>query len=186
MPMAILATAEHVVACDGAAKKYRRRFGKAPEYIIGDMDSGGALRLMQGVTIVRVREQESNDLGKAIRFCRERGWQHLAIVGATGLREDHALGNIFRAMEAMVPVFSDYGVFIPFVGRKSLAVRRGAAISVFATDRATKMSSKGLKWPLNGVRFDTLYRATLNCATAQRVVIESDRPAFVYIAGEGL
>ena len=47
---------------------------------------------------VRVAEQETNDLDKAIRLCRERGWGDLVVVGATGLREDHAIGNVYRAL----------------------------------------------------------------------------------------
>ena len=51
---------------------------------------------------VRVAEQETNDLDKAIRLCRERGWGDLVVVGATGLREDHAIGNVYRALAAEV------------------------------------------------------------------------------------
>ncbi|MBR1920526.1 MAG: hypothetical protein IJ829_00825, partial [Kiritimatiellae bacterium] len=35
----LLAAARRVVACDGAAYAYRRRFGKSPDAVVGDLDS---------------------------------------------------------------------------------------------------------------------------------------------------
>ena len=133
---------------------------------------------------VRVAEQETNDLDKAIRLCRERGWGDLVIVGATGLREDHAIGNVYRALAAEIPVVSEYGTFHPVRGRLALHVGKGAGVSVFAPDPATKMTSHGLKWRLDEVKFTNPYCATLNRASAETIVVTSDRPAFVYVARE--
>ena len=44
--------------------------------------------------IHRETEQETNDLSKAFRYCLKRGWKKLFILGATGKREDHTMGNI--------------------------------------------------------------------------------------------
>ena len=44
------------------------------------------------------------------------------------------------------------------------------------------MTSRGLEWPLDGVRFENLYCATLNRATAAVVTLTSDRPVFAYLA----
>ena len=43
------------------------------------------------------------------------------------------------------------------------------------------MESKGLKWPLDGVRFAKPYCATLNRAAAATIEVESSSPAMVYI-----
>ena len=177
---ATLAAARRVVACDGAALSYRRRFRRWPDVVIGDLDSFKTPA--RGATVVHVAEQDDNDLDKAIAYCRARGWTDLAIVGATGKREDHTIGNVFRAMALGLEVVSDFGRFVPFCGRRSFAVRKGAAVSIFATDPATRMSSKGLEWPIAGVEFRNLYCATLNRATGNRVTIESDTPALVYFA----
>ena len=174
----ILETAAIVVACDGAADSYRRHYRRAPDYVVGDLDS------LKGAAAgaVKIDEQETNDLAKAIRFCRERGFAIAAIVGATGKREDHTLGNIFRAMEAGIEVVTDEGRFLPIAAGKALRLRlkKGAPVSVFATDPQTKMTSQGLEWPLDGVRFANLYCATLNRASAAKVEITSDHSAFVY------
>ena len=176
----LLERAKRIVACDGAADALRRRLGREAEVVIGDLDSLAG-RARGGANVVHVAEQDTNDLAKAIRYCRGRGWNDLVIVGATGKREDHTLGNVFRAMEAGVPVLTDHGRFLPVDGICALRVRKGAAVSVFATDPATRMLSSGLEWPLDGVVFENLYCATLNRAVSPRVTIDSDRPAFAYI-----
>ena len=176
----LLADAKRVVACDGAAKTFRRRFGRWPTAVVGDMDSMG--RVPAGVEAVRIPDQDTNDLEKAARWCRARGWKKLVVVGASGKREDHMIGNVFRALDLGIEMVSDFGRFVPFLGRVSFRVAKGTPVSVFAPDRATRMTSKGLEWPLDGVKFANLYCATLNRASASRVTITSDRPALAYIA----
>lgn len=183
-PWKILESAKRVIACDGAANTFIRRFHRVPDFVIGDLDSlPSALQLqLQTPTLIPITDQTTNDLSKAIAYCKNRGWSDLVIVGATGKREDHELGNIFRTMEAGVEVVSDYGRFVPIAKTIRVRVRKGTAISVFATDKRTKMSSKGLEWPLNAVKFTNLYCATLNRASSVEVTIKSTHPAFVYIA----
>jgi len=183
----LLESARRVVACDGAADAYVRRFRRAPEFIVGDLDSTSWKHTtvplpLPTTTIVPVPDQSTNDLTKALDFCRAKGWKDLVIVGATGKREDHALGNIFRAMEAGVEIVTDDGRFLPVARRFRRRVGRSAAVSVFATDPRTRMRSKGLEWPLDGVRFANLYCATLNRASAPVVEIVSSHSFFIYIA----
>lgn len=176
----ILAAAKRVVACDGAADSYRRRFGKSPFAVVGDMDS--VKWFPEGSEVVRVADQETNDLEKAVRWCRARGWRRLVVVGASGKREDHLIGNVFRALDLGVEIITDFGRFVPVCGKASFRVVKGAAVSVFAPDAATRMTSKGLEWPLDKVAFKNLYCATLNRASASRVSLASTKPVLVYIA----
>ena len=183
----LLANSKRIVACDSAAVTYHRRFHKWPDLIVGDLDSLPVR--VRNSSEVRFRvvcdaDQDTNDLTKAIHLCRTRGWMDLVVVGATGRREDHTLGNVFRALEAQVPVVTDHGVFHPVCGKASFEVEKGTAVSVFATDPATRMTSRGLQWPLDAVRFTNLYCATLNRATATRVSLTATHPAFVFIASD--
>lgn len=177
----LLAGAKRVVCCDGAAQAYRRRFKREPLAIVGDLDSlkGGR---SGGARIVHVAEQETNDLAKAVRWCAAQGWKRPVIVGATGKREDHTLGNVFRALAFGLEIVTDHGRFVPFEGRLRLKVAAGAPVSVFAPDPTTRMTSKGLEWPLDGVRFDNLYCATLNRAMATTVTLTSTRRVSVWTA----
>ena len=179
----LLAAAKRVVACDSAADAYRRRFRKWPDVIIGDLDSLSRLpsRVSRPPSLVRVPDQDTNDLEKAMAYCAKRGWRNPVIVGATGKREDHAIGNVFRALDYGLEIVTDRGRFIPVRGKAVLKVRTGAAVSVFAPDPKTRMVSKGLEWPLEGVKFRNLYCANLNRATATRVTLTANRPVSIYI-----
>lgn len=176
----LLVKAKRVVCCDGAAAAYRRRLGKAPTAIVGDLDSYRGRR--DGATVVRIAEQETNDLAKAVRWCAEQGWVKPVIVGATGKREDHAIGNVFRALDYGLEIVTDHGRFVPVEDKARFAVSVGTPVSVFAADPATRMTSKGLEWPLDDVRFANLYCATLNRASAKTVVLTATHRVLVYIA----
>lgn len=181
----LLEGAKRVVACDGAANAYARRFRRVPDFIVGDLDSlkpHSPLLTSRSSHFVPVPDQSTNDLSKAIAFCRARGWKDLVIVGATGRREDHALGNVFRAMEAGVEIVTDSGRFVPAAERLCLRVGKGTPVSLFATEKRTRMRSRGLVWPLDEVRFENLYCATLNRASSSVIEICSSRSFFIYIA----
>ena len=181
----LLATAKRVVACDSAADAYRRRFRKWPDVIIGDLDSLSRRpsRASCPSTLVKVPDQDTNDLEKAMAYCTQQGWRNPVIVGATGKREDHAIGNVFRALDYECEIVTDHGCFIPVRGKATFKVKKGAAVSILAPDPKTRMTSKGLEWPLDEVKFRNLYCATLNRTTATRIVLTTTRPVTVFIEG---
>ena len=92
IPLAILHDAKHIVACDGAIHHIPQA-----EAVIGDGDSvPEAFRSK----LIRIEEQDDNDLTKATRYCVENGWKRIAYLGCTGKREDHTLGNISLLMRS--------------------------------------------------------------------------------------
>lgn len=185
----LLATARRVVCCDGAGVAYHRRFRAWPTVLIGDLDSASAWLRRRAMSdaadapvVVKVAEQDTNDLAKAVRYCAAQGWKRPVVLGATGRREDHTLGNIFRALDFGLDVVTDYGIFTPVDGRRTFTVARGASVSVFVPNPKIRMTSKGLEWPLDDVVFNNLYCATLNRAAATRVTFTSTGRVYVYIA----
>ena len=186
----LLAAAKRIVACDSAADAYRRCFRKWPDVVVGDFDStvlsassrtGAALEGTSSTEFVRFTDQDTNDLEKAMAYCARRGWKDPVIVGATGKREDHAIGNVFRALAYGCETVTDRGRFIPVRGKATIKVSKGTAVSIFAPDPKTRMTSKGLEWSLDEVRFCNLYCATLNRATASRVTLTATKPVSVFI-----
>lgn len=172
----ILETAKRVICCDSAADLYRRNCKREPFAVVGDCDSvKGRFK-----TVVRFEEQDTNDLAKAVRFCRENGLNDVVILGATGKRDDHSIGNIFRALDFGIDVITDYGRFTALTGCKTYRVKSGSGVSIFATDSATEMTSKGLEWPLDSVKFENLYCATLNRAVGDEVTLSSTKRVYIY------
>ena len=115
-----------VVCCDGAAERFLLS-GRVPWRIVGDSDSLKPELQERYKAIVRhIPDQETNDQTKAVEYLASYGYRKIAIVGATGLREDHTLGNITLLqdyMEAGVEarIFTDYGVFVPPKSRFSIS-----------------------------------------------------------------
>ena len=176
----LLAAALRVVCCDGAADTYRRRFRRWPDVIIGDFDSVRVRSVP--CRVIHDADQDTNDLEKAMTYCAKQGWRNPIIVGATGKREDHAIGNVFRALDYGCEIVTDRGRFVPVCGKASFKVAKGSAVSIFAPDPKTRMTSKGLEWPLDDVKFRNLYCATLNRTTATRVSLTATHPVYVYFA----
>ena len=89
-----LEKADRVICCDGAARSLVA-YGREPDRIVGDLDSlSEEFKKRFADRIEHVSEQESNDLSKAFRYCREQGYKNIVILGATGKREDHTMGNL--------------------------------------------------------------------------------------------
>ena len=120
----LLAAAKRVVCCDGAADAYRRHFRKWPSAIVGDFDSFSRTsnRTIEQsnnrtIEVVPVPDQDTNDLEKAMAYCAMKGWKNPVIVGAAGKREDHTLGNVFRALDYGCEIVTDTGRFVPVCGK---------------------------------------------------------------------
>lgn len=172
----ILENASRVVCCDGAADAYFAAFAREPDAVAGDCDSvRGRFR-----NVVRIAGQDTNDLAKAVRHCESMGWKIAAVLGATGKREDHAIANVFLALDLGLEVVTDLGRFVPVCGRASIETGAGAPVSVFAPDPSTRVVSRGLEWPLENHVFSNLYSAALNRAVSDVVEIASTRPVAVF------
>ncbi|MBR3883699.1 MAG: thiamine diphosphokinase [Bacteroidaceae bacterium] len=182
-PKTVLANAPYVVCCDGAANRYIET-GRVPDAIVGDGDSLKEEFRQQYASIIHhVNEQESNDQTKAVRFLLAQGKHRIAIVGATGKREDHTLGNIsllieYARMGAEVRTFTDYGVFIPCKGKCTMPSTPGQQISIFSFT-AKGSSSKGLKYPI--FDFTNWWQGTLNECMGNEFTIDAEGEYLLFI-----
>ena len=183
-----LKSAGRVVACDGAYARLKS-LGIEPDFVVGDCDSiSEEDRKSLGSRLVRVDEQETNDLEKAFRFASEMDSNaQIVIVGAGGGREDHLIGNVFRlvGLAERVPdvaMLTNAGRFDVVKGERTFECAPGEAVSVFAPVAGTKVESEGLQWPLGGVDLSRLWSGTLNRTTAREFTIRSTAPVLVYTA----
>ncbi len=172
LPLTWLEQAPYVVCCDGAANEYIRRCG-TPAAIIGDGDSLlPEFRQQYASLFHHIGQQESNDLTKAFRYCLQAGKKEILILGATGKREDHTLGNISLLMEYMeqadVQMVTDYGVFIPLCDNSQLETLPGQQVSLFNFG-ATHLRAEGLAYPISD--FTSWWQGTLNEARKDRITI---------------
>lgn len=185
-PLRILAEAGTIIALDSAADEYEAHTGKLPDLVVGDGDSiSPALRKRLGTRFINETEQDTNDLCKAVRHLAALGTDEAIILGATGRREDHTIGNIFHLPNLSrllhIKMVTDYGTFhvSDANGRLILQVRPGTQVSVFNCG-AKHLQSTGLRWPLSD--FTELWQGTLNEAVDTHIAIEGHGDCIVYVA----
>ena len=189
-PLFQLDSAEGVVCCDGALAKLLEHNPEAkPLAVIGDMDSlDEELRERYSSVVVHVTEQDYNDLTKAMRWVLQEHpeVQEIVILGATGLREDHTIGNLGLLMEYTrmfdlgdrnVSMVSDYGTAFAITDSCELHLGEGRRFSLFSADNSLRICSKGLQWPTDDVVFDAWWKATLNRTTEPIITLTFSHPA---------
>ncbi|NLE35412.1 MAG: thiamine diphosphokinase [Bacteroidales bacterium] len=176
VPLARLQEAELIVCCDGASGKLVAH-GLEPGVIIGDLDSvPPTIRKRYNKVMVTDNDQETNDLTKAVNWCVSNGIREVAIIGATGLREDHTLGNISlladysRRIDAVM--LTDTGSFRVYDHSATISSHPGQQVSLFSLDPTLKVSSTGLKYPLKDLALHSWWRGTLNEAAGDRFALD--------------
>lgn len=169
MPLRLLHEARYVVACDGAVRHWQQA-----DAVVGDGDSvPGELRHR----LLRVAEQDDNDLTKATRHCMSQGLHRIAYLGCTGGREDHTIGNIALMMRYHcefaldVVMATNQGWFVPATGTHVFHAHKGQQVSIFNFG-CTQLRSTGLKW--QAYPYGQLWQGTLNEALADEFTISAD------------
>ena len=182
-PLEVLQSAPYIVCCDGAADRYIAT-GHVPHAIVGDGDSISAYNRAKYTHLLHiVAEQETNDQTKAVHFLLEQGKRRITIVGATGRREDHTIGNISLLIEyaragAQVYSFTDHGMFIPCNGDTALKCRKGQQVSIFSIT-AKGMSAEGLLYPIYD--FTNWWQGTLNECTGEQFTIHAQGEYLLFV-----
>jgi thiamine pyrophosphokinase len=182
-PLSYLLRAKKVICCDGAADSLID-FGLEPFAIVGDCDSvNEKVAGKYHDRLFRDDDQETNDLTKAVKWCSERGYNNIVILGATGKREDHTLGNISLLIEyasyTTVKMVTDAGIFYPILESTRIETQKGQQVSIFSIDPLKEISSTGLKYKLDHKKLTNWWTATLNEAEETSITIEFDHGRLV-------
>jgi len=182
----ILDQAGMIICCDEAADSLLN-FGIEPDLIIGDMDSlSRETRERYRDRIVTIGEQENNDLTKAVHYCIEQGYPSVSILGATGLREDHTLGNISLLLDynrdIQARMITDHGEFSVLKSGERVRSYPGEQVSFFSVDNRVRVTSEGLKYPLNNMQLHNWWRASLNEVEQEEFTLsfESEWPLILF------
>ena len=200
-PLYLLESADYVICCDGALDTYLRHFSgrnlRRPDVVVGDMDSLSKKTAERFRDIaVKIDEQETNDQSKAFHYILEHfpDVDTVHILGATGKREDHTIGNLSLLMEyaremrrqdcgrtVFVDIVSDWSTAFAITDTCTLDVGEGRSVSIICPDNSLNIKSEGLVWPTDNVVFDNLWQATLNRASADRISLTFSHPSIALI-----
>ena len=154
-----------------------------PLTVIGDLDS---IVEREGVETIRISEQDTNDQTKAFRHARLQ-WldADITILGATGKREDHTLGNISLLADYLeesgragggqltICMLTDYGVFTPINSKVTFPSFPRQQVSLFAMTPGCLITTEGLQYPLHRQPLQRLWQGTLNAALDHQFTIQA-------------
>jgi thiamine pyrophosphokinase len=191
VPLGYLLNASRVICCDGAADSLID-FGLEPFAIVGDCDSvNKKIAEKFHDRLFRDSDQETNDLTKAVKWCSERGYNNIVILGATGKREDHTLGNISLVAEyakfVSVKMVTDAGILFPLLESDSFEAHKGQQVSVFSIDPDTEITSSGLKFVLDKKKSKNWWATTLNEASEKNISLQFEGgPLIVFMKFQDL
>jgi thiamine pyrophosphokinase len=167
-----------VICADGGANT-ALKMGILPDAIVGDFDSihGEALVKFRRVAMYEDRNDQTTDLEKAIAWAIESHFDHITVVGASGKRLDHTVGNlgVLRKFypDAIITLVDDNGELC-YVGREySFDAEKGDVVSLLPLNRCEGVSTHGLKYPLEGENLELGVReGTSNVVVSSPVSIK--------------
>lgn len=176
----LLKNAALFVCADGGVNT-AARYGLKPNAVVGDMDSArpASLKKFHSTTIHKIVDDNSTDLEKSLSWIVQEGYRHVIVLGATGGRLDHFIGNLSAlakmSMHATIQFVDESGEWI-FVDRfKNLSLPAGVTVSLIPLSRCDGIVTKGLKWNLN---FESLELGVLDGTS--NLVVES--PVHISVA----
>jgi thiamine pyrophosphokinase len=144
-----------VICADGGANTALKA-GIVPHAIVGDLDSihTEALVKFRNVPTYEDRDVETTDLEKTITWAIKAKYDHITVVGASGKRIDHSIGNLGVIAkfypDAIVRFVDDLGE-ICYVGRElRFEAKKGDVVSLIPLNRCVGVVTEGLRHALEG------------------------------------
>lgn len=183
VPLSVIRNAPYIVCCDGAANHFIEA-GGFPDAIVGDCDSLSEENMVRFADkLFPDKGQETNDLTKSLQFCVENGRRNIVIVGGTGLREDHGIGNIslladYDAM-ANVKMVTDHGIFTPIGSKTTFKSFAGEKVSLFSIGQKP-VTTSGLKYPMKNRILTNWWQGTLNESLGDRFTVDTCGKVLVF------
>ncbi|MGY8780203.1 MAG: thiamine diphosphokinase [Fidelibacterota bacterium] len=183
IPLKILVGAGTVICTDGSANSLKS-IDLTPHILIGDMDSFEETGLEFKGLKIHDPNQENTDLEKALDWALMNGIQNIAILGATGLREDMTLANhyiLFDYFEKLnLEMVTDHFTITGHRGQKSFDSFPGEAVSLFTQRFGTVVSTTALRYPLIDTVVDPSARGISNQSIGATFSIDASDPILAF------
>ena len=183
----LAAEADVLIGADAGAVCLREA-GLRIDYVVGDFDSVPAqlLQSLPAESVVHDPGQDDTDLEKALRFAVTR-WEHpqIVVVGTTGDRLDHVLGNICGAVRyadrADIRFVEDNSIAYFGHRRVQFDAPPGATVSLLPLGEVHGVRTEGLKWALHGETLNIGTRGVSNVVVSSPVSVTWEQGYLVVI-----
>ena len=158
--------------------------GLQPDLVVGDLDSVTRLPELARLPVHRVRRADRDkaltDAELGVQVLAEQGCTRIIVAGAGGGRFDHQLAvlGLFER-DARLQVWLTAAEHMEAIaGRARFRSHRGCTVSLFPlSGTAAGLSSRGLRWPLDGIRLRRGHASVSNVVVADewQVAVETGR-----------
>jgi thiamine pyrophosphokinase len=174
---ALAREATMIICADGGAD-IARKFDLAPNAIVGDLDSIHAETLVKfhKVPTYQESDDQTTDLEKAVAWAIKAKYDHITVVGGTGKRLDHTVGNLGVVTkfypDAVIRFVDDSGE-LTFVGRElKIDAKKGEVVSLIPLNRCEGVTTENLRYALDGETLELGVReGTSNVVTGSPVTV---------------
>lgn len=188
--MNLVKQSDLVVAADGGSNIcYEKNIH--PDFIIGDLDSiqPQTLAHFKDCEIVKISDQNTHDLKKAVNFCLTLKPDLIRITAALGKRTDHSLANLLILQEyisiSKIQFYDNFGVLSMITGEQYLKIPVGKLVSLFSFMPVSGLTISGLKYSLNEVDYPNGFNGLSNVTDHEEVSIKIKKGSlFIYVANE--
>ena len=167
------------IICADGGLRHVHKLKITPHYIIGDFDSVDKDLLesyRNKSRIIQVKRQDNTDIEKCLMHAVKLKFTNAVLLSVTGDRLDHSYCNLGIALKFFnkidVKIISETSILSVYEKQISISTKREEYVSLYAFDKKTKITSRGLKYPLKetllpfGVR-----ESTSNVAVADSVTL---------------
>lgn len=143
-----------LICADGGANS-ASKLNVVPDLIIGDLDSitdENKKIFADKCKIIQIKRQNDTDVEKSLKYLIRNNYEEVILLGATGDRLDHSICNLGIVLkffnQIRISIVHKKSFLRPYKGEIKLKSVEGETISIYAFNRKTKITSKGLKYPL--------------------------------------
>jgi len=146
-----------LICADGGANS-AYELGLVPDAIIGDLDSISSETLNEFKSIskvIRLKGQNDTDVEKCLKFAIKNNYDEALLTGVTGNRLYHTFCNLGIVLKFFnkikISLITENSFLKPYSGTIKLKTKPEEIVSVYGIDSKTKITSRGLKYPLKNV-----------------------------------
>jgi len=167
----------NAIMCADGGLRHAHKLKLIPDAIIGDFDSVDKNLLesyRRKSKIIQVKRQNDTDIEKCLKYALTRKFTNAILLSVTGDRLDHSFCNLGIALKfhskIEVKIISETSLLSVYERQINLSTKKGEYLSLYAFDKRTKVSSKGLRYPLKRTQLPFGVReSTSNVAVSDEV-----------------
>jgi thiamine pyrophosphokinase len=169
-----LQLAPKLISADGGVNRVKNK-ELIPDFIIGDLDSLKTKNKWNklGVEIINISEQDTTDFEKCLYTVNS---QLYLCLGFVGRRVDHflsACSSIVKYHQKNIILVGSHDIIFHVPKLMEITLPVNTRLSLFPIKEVKGLSSKGLKWAINGIIFDPARRiGTANQTCSPKVNLE--------------